>query len=133
MPTPLRCAPPASEPSGIVPQTIQRMAAFIRPWSRSGRDRLAQADLRDVVRDRAEAEQRLRDASAAGRGNDFGASGYARSPPTENEIAVITIVGPTPILFCNRFTTSAPKIEPTAADGEHEPVSQACRCSVRVK
>ena len=29
-------APPASEPSGIVPQMIQRMAAFIRPWRRSG-------------------------------------------------------------------------------------------------
>ena len=28
--------PPASVPIGIVPQTIQRIAAFMRPWSRSG-------------------------------------------------------------------------------------------------
>src|ERR1700704_846022 len=40
-------APPASVPIGIVPQTIHRIAAF-------GGDGLAQADLRDVVRDAAE-------------------------------------------------------------------------------
>ncbi len=40
-----------------------------------GRDRLAEADLRDVVRDAAEAERRARPAISTGSGNERGASG----------------------------------------------------------
>ena len=51
---------PISEPIGIVPQTRNRIVAFIRPRKRSGRDRLAEAHLVHVVDDVAEARGRTR-------------------------------------------------------------------------
>ena len=33
---PRRYTPPTSVPSGITPQTMNRITEFIRPWSRSG-------------------------------------------------------------------------------------------------
>lgn len=36
MPIAVPSAPPSRPPSGMVPQTIQRVAAFIRPSSRGG-------------------------------------------------------------------------------------------------
>ncbi len=35
-PTTVPSAPPASPPTGIVPQTMKRMTEFMRPWSRGG-------------------------------------------------------------------------------------------------
>ena len=60
-PTAVAMTPPRIGPIGIVPQTMNRIVAFIRPCIALGRDRLAEAHLVDVVdhaRSRREARRR---------------------------------------------------------------------------
>ena len=78
-------APPVIVPSGIVPQTIQRMAAFIRPCRRSGV--IAWRRLTCVMLYATPPNPKIaRPAMSTGSGNERGASGK-RSPANEKTIA----------------------------------------------
>ena len=118
-----------SVPSGIVPQTIQRIVAFMRPWSRSGViacRRLTCEMLYAIPPNPATSVP----ATRTGTGKLFGASGNA-SPATENTSAVKQIERPTPTALWRRVVVSAPTIEPTPNPAKTAPAQNDETCSVR--
>ena len=103
-------APPSSVPSGIVPQTIQRIDAFIRPCIRSGviACRRLTCEMLYAIAPNPNTNVPT---SSTGTGKLAGASGHASNATDEN-ITGIQIAPPTPTAFWIRGVPSAPTIEP---------------------
>ena len=100
------------EPIGIVPQTRKRIVAFIRPCIRCGRDRLAEADLVDVVDDAGRGRPGADRAMSTGTAVATGASGDQDVDGPAQERHRPRSYRPTPIRAAIRLATSAPTRTP---------------------
>ena len=127
-----RASPPRIAPSGIVPHTMNRIVAFIRPCIRGVRDRLAERDLVDVPADAAEPADEARDSATAGQISASGAKATGR-PDRLNPSAIATSIRPTPTRAVIRLVVSAPTRNPIEPTENANPIASAPRPRSRTR